>query len=468
MAMKYIGLLGDLDWDNFPERDESRPWPGPTPQPRAPFVAAYLVKIAENKQYMSHLHDLLAEHPALAWVLGFDLVASDAQAWGVDMQASLPSRKQFGRRLREMPNEALQFLLQATVHLLATEFDPALLPDLPPDFRFGNEISLDTKHIIAWVKENNPKAFVADRYNKERQPVGDVDCKLGFKPDSNSRAKGKSKGSSSKSAAEQTKAPEPPPSTPTTNPIPASQKKAKGKKKGTYYWGYASGVVATKVPGWGEFVLAELTQSFDYSDPSYFLPLMARTEQTLGFRPQFGALDGAFDAFYVYEYFHEAGGMGAVPFADSESRRKQFDDQGLPLCEAGLSMPLTRTYIKRSNCLIAHECGVFRCPLRFPDQTGEACPIQHKNGKAGCKTVLPTSVGNRIHHELDRSSAEYKRIYDQRPATERINSQAVALGIERPKLRNQAAITNQDTLIYVLINLKALHRVRQRKADLGL
>jgi hypothetical protein len=35
--------------------------------------------------------------------------------------------------------------------------------------------------------------------------------------------------------------------------------------KDEYYWGYASGVVATKVPGWGEFVLAEMTDTFDHS-----------------------------------------------------------------------------------------------------------------------------------------------------------------------------------------------------------
>ena len=29
---------------------------------------------------------------------------------------------------------------------------------------------------------------------------------------------------------------------------------------GEYYWGYGSGVVAIKVPDWGEFILAELTQ----------------------------------------------------------------------------------------------------------------------------------------------------------------------------------------------------------------
>lgn len=39
------------------------------------------------------------------------------------------------------------------------------------------------------------------------------------------------------------------------------------------------------------------------------------------------------------------------------------------------------------------------------------------------------------------------------------------MGIERPKLRNRCSIRNQDTLIYVLINLCALQRVRQLKAE---
>ncbi len=58
----------------------------------------------------------------------------------------------------------------------------------------------------------------------------------------------------------------------------------------------------------------------------------------------------------------------------------------------------------------------------------------------------------------------HKEVYNQRTATERINSQAKELGIERPRLRNGQAIANQNTLIYVPINLRALHRVQLKKA----
>jgi hypothetical protein len=75
--------------------------------------------------------------------------------------------------------------------------------------------------------------------------------------------------------------------------------------------------------------------------------------------------------------------------------------------------------------------------------------------------MMPISIGARLRYTLDRDSETYKQLYNQRTAVERINSQAVALGIECPHLRNGLAIANQNTLIYVLINLRFLQRLRE-------
>jgi len=438
VAMRYLHLLGPLAWDHFPERnlDERR---GSPPVPYAPFVAACLIKLDQGFTYMSKLREYLIDHPALTWLLGFPLIPSARYRYGFDVDTSLPTQRHFTRMLRTVPNRCLQFLLDSTLYLiraeLATEVDV-----------FGQAISLDTKHIIAWVKENNPKAYVKNRYDKHQQPPGDPDCRLGCKRKRNQRT-----------------AKEPSP-TPLKDSAPANTLAV-----GEYYWGYGSGVVATKVPNWGEFVLAELTQPFNHSDVSYFFPLMTDTERRLGFRPRFGAFDAAFDAFYVYEHFHrddETGGFAAVPFSQKGGHKRTFSAAGLPLCKAGLPMPLKLTFISKTS-LVEHERGRHACPLRFPQETGETCPIDHKNwAKKGCTTTIATSIGARIRYQLDRHSDAYKTIYKQRTATERINSQAVALGIERPKLRNGQAIANLNTLIYVLINLRALHRIRRRKANL--
>ena len=67
---------------------------------------------------------------------------------------------------------------------------------------------------------------------------------------------------------------------------------------------------------------------------------------------------------------------------------------------------------------------------------------------------------------LDRESPLYKGIYCQRTSTERINSQSKALGIKRPKVRNIRSIRNLNTLTYLVINARALQRVRALNASL--
>ena len=131
-------------------------------------------------------------------------------------------------------------------------------------------------------------------------------------------------------------------------------------------------------------------------------------------------------------------------------------------------MPLKFTFIDRTRAIIEHERGKYVCPLRYPQVTGETCPIHHKRWAHGGYTAdMPTSIGARIRYQLDRESDSYKAVYKQRAATERINSRAEALGIERPQLRSRQAIANRNTLIYVLINLRALQRIRRQKAARG-
>jgi hypothetical protein len=439
VAMRYLRLLGELDWAHFPERPTNRAWPGPQPHPRAPFVAAYLVKLNEGHTYMSDLRDYLLDHPALVWLLGFKLKADPHAVYGFDVAASVPSRKQLGRVLRDLDNQALQFLLSSTIALIGTE--------LPAEVVLGQAISIDTKHIIAWVAENNPKAYFkeSDRLNKERQPAGDRTCKLGCKKKFNQKKE---------PAQAETKATAP-------TPKPATQ-----FSSDQYFWGYNSGVAATKVPGYGEFVLAELTQTFDKGDPTFFFPLVAAIQARLGRKPQFGALDAGFEAWYVFDYFLEAGGFAAIPATERGPAQRQFDAQGLPLCEAGLGMPLKASFTNKRG-LVPQPMGRYACPLLQPDlaDPAQVCPIAHpKWPEGGCVVTMGTTPGARMRYQLDRHSDDYKKLYNQRTASERINSQAVELGIERPKLRNQPAISNQNTLIYILINLRAYHRLRGRTA----
>lgn len=414
-----------LDWEQLPTTLAMQPR-GERTVPLAAYVGAYLVKLDQRLPTFGALRRFLRAHPALVWALGFPLIPDPHR---FDADASLPSQRHFSKKLSSLPNELLQTLLDGQVLWLKEK--------LGNDF--GQTVSLDTKHILAWCRENNPKAFIeAGRFDKTRQPKGDPDCKLGCKRRRNQM-------------------------TPTEEGQPANGKVSIGE----FYWGYASGAVATKTPAVGEFVLAELTQTFDRGDLTYFFPLMAQVEQRLGFRPRYGAADAAFDAFYVYDYFHsvEHDGFAAVPLRQANHIRR-FDAAGLPLCDADLPMPCLGTFINRTS-LVQHQRGRYRCPLLHPEPSAEACPIDHpKWSQGGCKVVMPTAVGARIRYQLDRDSDAYKQVYNQRTAVERIFSQAVALGIERPKLRNRQAIANLNTLIYILINLRAMQRLLTRESGI--
>ena len=159
--------------------------------------------------------------------------------------------------------------------------------------------------------------------------------------------------------------------------------------------------------------------------------------------------------------------FAAVPFSEKggyKTKGRLFDPTGLPLCAAGLAMFRKFIYADRTISLIEHERSKYVCPLLYPEPSAESCPVQHKNwAKKGCTAAMPTSIGARLRYTLDRESQAYKDIYKQRTAVERINSQAVALGIERPHLRNGHAIANLNTLTYLLINLRLLQRIRQRR-----
>ncbi len=390
---------------------------------------------------MSELRTFLLDHPALVYYLGFERVPEPTSPFGFDVEQTVPKRRHLSTVLRTFSSDALAFLLDASVRLLHHTL-PA-----EQQHTFGDTIAGDTQAILAWVKENNPKQFIKHgRFDKTRQPKADPDCKLGVKKARNSAP-------SDADAFDR--------AAPTTDATPA----ARLQVGVDILWGYASGIVVTKLPDGSEVVLAERTRPFNESDPSYFAPLMAHTEQRLGRKPRFGTWDAAYDAHYVYDYFHRAGGFAAVPFnpGGPQRARRAFSADGSPLCAAELPMTLQFTYVHRSS-LTPEVREKFRCPLLYPTPSGETCPIADAHfSKGGCTTTIAAGAGSRIRHTLDRESAAYKQLYASRTMVERINSQAEALGMTRPKLRRGRAIANNNTLVYVLINLRALSRIRARQ-----
>ena len=93
---------------------------------------------------------------------------------------------------------------------------------------------------------------------------------------------------------------------------------------------------------------------------------------------------------------------------------------------------------------------LFRCPLLVPIVTGETCAHEQFAIGPGCVKYLNIEAGGRMRAELDRHSAAY---------------QATALGIERPRVRQQHSVRTLNTLTYLVINARALQWARSLNAQ---
>jgi len=233
---------------------------------------------------------------------------------------------------------------------------------------------------------------------------------------------------------------------------------ADGSKKEVkeYLWGYGSGVAAATTPDYGDVVLAEYTHPFNEADVSYYLPLHRQTVATVGFFPLHTTADAAYDAWYTYETVAHGTGIAAIPLNTHGQEEGPRDPDGTPLCSKGLRMHPTYLF-RHSNGFRAQR---FRCPLLFPERTGQTCDHEQFAKAKGCVKDPNWEKGGLMRVLLDRASPLYHAVYTQRTCAERINSQAQALGIERPKVRNGRSVEHLNTLIYIVINVRALAKAK--------
>ncbi len=158
----------------------------------------------------------------------------------------------------------------------------------------------------------------------------------------------------------------------------------------------------------------------------------------------------------VYETGVHHGDIAAVPLNQHGHPDSKRDRDGVPFCSKGLRMQPTYQFAHTSG----YQTQRFRCPLLVPIPTGQICDHEQFAKGKGCVKDLNWELGGLMRVTLDRASPLYHAIYTQRTSCERINSQAQALGIERPKVRNQHSLEHLNTLTYVVINVRALQRAK--------
>src|SRR5215469_16443428 len=271
LVAQYRAFFALVDWSVVDRWQAQRSaCCGSHGHPLTAYLKAFLLRIQQDLSYTTQLRAFLVKHPRLFIELGFQLVRDASQPYGFDVEATLPTRFWLGEKLRLLDRELLTELLASTVRALQAE-----IPGL------GEVVAFDVKHIYAWVKENNQRVYVPDRYDKSCTLAGDPDCKLGVKRSSNQDA----------SLASGQPAP------PSTHAHEPSSKANKAHKE--YLWGYGSGVAAATDPVYGDVMLAEHTLPFNEADVTYYRPLFQQTVLATNQLPTHITADAAFDDWSV-------------------------------------------------------------------------------------------------------------------------------------------------------------------------
>jgi hypothetical protein len=400
VARRYQALFASVDWSSVDAPKRTGCVPGPVPHPPSAYIKALLVKVEEGLSSIPRLRRFLVDHPALVVVLGFRLQLDPTDPSGFDVEATVPGERWLRHQQQRIDQERLERVLTETVRTLKRQI-PAL----------GTIVAIDTTHIYAYVRENNPKESIRHRFASERQPRGDRDCRLGVK-------------------------------------ARIDQTHRSGRSAKTYLYGYGCGLAGAPFPG-GEAVLATYTQPFNRQDVTYFHPLYAQLTATLERSPTHLAADASFDAWHVYSVCAATGGIAAIPLNQRHPAPPRSAD-GHPLCAKGFVM--TPTSIGQHER--GHPIQRYRCPLRG---TAATCD-DPRFARGGCTKRINIDPGGRVRAALDRTSPTYRAIYRQRTAVERLNSQAKALGLERPNVRTLAAVTRLAILTAITINLRLIDR----------
>jgi hypothetical protein len=175
----YRAFFSLIDWslvDQWEAQHEAQRSPRGRhhAHPLSAYLKAFLIRLREGFIYTPPLRSFLLKHPLLVIELGFHLELDPTAPFGFDCEKTLPCRYWLGEQLQRFDQALLQALLHATVTALQEE-----IPGL------GETVAFDVKHIYAWVKENNARVYVTERYQPGQQLKGDPDCTLGVKKSTN-------------------------------------------------------------------------------------------------------------------------------------------------------------------------------------------------------------------------------------------------------------------------------------------
>ena len=327
---------------------------------------------------------------------------------GFDISRPLPSYWTFDRFLKNFDNDFLSDIMKSQVLLLA---EKGIV-----DTSF---IGLDSTPISANTSQNNPKSFVSKKFKPDNQPSADTDCKLGVHTASNQA----------------------------------------NEKKYEFYWGYKNHVLVDCI---SVLPIYEITTTAAVADSSVTLDILADTHSFLPITECTFLADKGYDVKNIYnQVSHLYNGECIIPLNKRNTQNPKLLPQGNPICEAGLAMWKDGKFSDRRRTR-----QKFCCPLK--NSKSGICPCHHKNfynGKKhrGCTKYI--TLPDDLRLSIDRDSQYFKSTYSLRTECERYNSRFKNTGQERMWVRNQASVTNLNTLAHISLLAVAVAAVTMQASQ---
>lgn len=380
---------------HLPSLDETPKTRGRPPFSKNAILRALIYRHLRGIPSLGDLAFELENNPAMTEALGFSAFEHP------------PSKERFSRFLRTTANEDLQNIRLALVRSLIEE-----------KVIEGTIIALDSSAIEANVRDNNLKASVSDRFDKNRKLSRDPDARLGVK---------------------------------IHYPKPF-------KSKIVFFWGYRNHMINDTN---SEIPIHEVTHPANHDEQKVAVPLLSEMTSQLQLPVKYVVGDANYDTEDILKHiFYQ---MKARPIIPHNPRSRQKDSfqikKDTVFCPANLKMHRKGRMKTRYRIYLQYSC-----PLHWGKKyQGQylCCPIGHPKffNQKGCNYLMRLSPS--VRDVMDYGSLRFKTFYKQRSSAERVFSRLLVMAMQKPTVVGMKATRNHCTISHITVLLVALaaHRM---------
>jgi hypothetical protein len=382
-------------FENLPEIPFKQPQRGRRPFSRQALLKALVYCNLRGIVKLSELEFELRNNPSIAAPLGLDPLRK------------LPSDERFSAFLRSNPNGYFQVVRKSLLQELINECIVS-----------GSGIALDSCPIEATVKENNLKASVKDRYNKQRLVSGDKDARLGV----------------------------------------SIHFREPFKKKVHYFWGYRNHIIndlESELPIW------EITLQANKSEKPVGLSMLKQLDQEFLLPVKAVAGDANYDFEELLKYIiKQMKAEAIIPRNPGNTQNTPYTvKKGKIYCQAELLM-----YRKGKMNVKNITYDQYSCPIHWSKKSRKQyllCPAGHPKffKQKGCNVLIRLTPS--VREEINYGTQKFKTIYKKRTSVERVFSRLLAISMQKPTVKGLRAVRNHCTIAHITVLLVALtaHRM---------